>query len=745
MPRSPRLVFVTTLPVTPALLLRGQLAHMRKAGFDVHVIASPGPELDVVRDREGVSVHPIPIPRDVDPAGDAVALARLTQKLRELKPDIVNASTPKAGLLGMMAARTLDVPVRIYLLRGLRLETTGGRLRQILGSSERLASAAAHQIVCVSHSLLSAYAPTYAPVEKCTVLGAGSSNGVSAARFAPSPERDAESVALRERLGLRDVFTVGFAGRMVEDKGITPLLDAFDDLRTDRPAQLLLVGDDLAGDRVDDAIRARVADDGDIHVLPRMEELGPFYGALDVLAFPSLREGFPNVPIEAAMAGIPVVGFASTGVVDAVVDGETGFLVPVGDHAALSDRLAQYADDPALAQRHGAAAHERAVASFDPETLWNRWVELYRTALADAGRPLPKTPPLALHILPYDLARGAQVYARALRDALDADDFHHRTVTLFEGEPGILDPDHRLDVPRKPFRRFGYDPRASLRLGTLIEDLQPDILVTHGAEPLKYTLPVAGERPVVHYRIGISAVTEGPRVELLARQHRAADVVAGVSNETLEEAVQLFGVEPDRCLLIPNGRDPERYAPRPKPEGPPQLVFLGAFAPTKRPGLFVDVVRELRDRGIDFRARMIGDGDLFEDVAPRAEALDIEMLGRREDVPDLLPEASVFLFTSVPEGEGMPGVFIEAGMCGVATVATQVPGATTVIADGETGFVVPPEDTEALVDRVARLLQDPALASKMGEAAQARCLAGFTLEHGFGLWRTVFDDLLDRA
>lgn len=392
MARAPRLVYVTTVPLTARFLLRGQLAQMRAWGFDVHVVSSPGPDLDAVREREGVTVHALPMPRDTgDPKGDALALARLTRLFLRLKPDIVNAGTPKAGLLGMMAARVTRVPVRIYLLRGLRLETTSGRLRALLGGTERVAAACARDVVCVSASLRDVFVEGgYAPASKCLVLGAGSSNGVDVARFGRSAENEAAGRALRREAGIpADASVVGFAGRMVADKGIEPLLDAMDQVRRSRPdTHLVMVGDDMAGESIAPAIRVRVSADARNHVLPRTDELGPFYASLDVLAFPSLREGFPNVPVEAAAAGCPVVGFRSTGVVDAIVDGVTGRIV---DCAAepLAVGVLGYLDDPALARAHGEAGRERVIRDFAPATVWAAWRELYVDRLRSRGRPTP--------------------------------------------------------------------------------------------------------------------------------------------------------------------------------------------------------------------------------------------------------------------------------------------------------------------------------------------------------------------
>lgn len=334
------------------------------------------------------------------------------------------------------------------------------------------------------------------------------------------------------------------------------------------------------------------------------------------------------------------------------------------------------------------------------------------------------------------------MYVRALCDALDTPEVNHRILSLFAAPLGILAPDHRLDVPQAPWRRMGFDPRVSLRLASALAELKPDVLVTHGSEPLKYVVPLRGSTPLIHYRIGISAVTEGSRLKLMSALHQGADVVAGVSKECLYEACELFGVPASRTVLLVNGRDPEIYQPG-KVQTPPQLLWLGHFAPTKRPGLFLDVVERLRARGVDFTARMIGSGDLLDDAfRQRATACSVELLGRRTDVPALLPRASVFLFTSVPEGEGMPGVFIEAGMCGVPTVATAVPGASTVIGHGETGFVHPHDDLEALTASTERLLLDPQLASRLGQAARLRCVEHFSAAGGFARWARLIEHAL---
>jgi glycosyltransferase involved in cell wall biosynthesis len=386
--RQPKLVYLATHPVTVDILLRGQLAFMREAGFDVTVISSPGPELERVSARESVRTIAVPMAREIDPRADLAALAALIRVFQRIRPDVVNAGTPKAGLLGMLAARATRVPIRIYLLRGLRLETASGVLRSVLATTERVASAASTHVTCVSKSLLEvATSAGYVPRSKASVVGEGSSNGVDSHVYERTEALRARGAARMRDLGIEpSARVVGFVGRFAADKGIAELLSAFEQVRREAPGtKLLLIGGDLAGDALAPDLNARIQNAPDVAVMGATTDLAPLYARMDLLAFPSHREGFPNVPLEAACAEVPVVGFRSTGVVDAIVDGETGCIVEKGDVRALARALVTYLNDEALRRRHGLAGKRRAEKLFSRRAVWESWLSFYGARLTERG------------------------------------------------------------------------------------------------------------------------------------------------------------------------------------------------------------------------------------------------------------------------------------------------------------------------------------------------------------------------
>jgi glycosyltransferase involved in cell wall biosynthesis len=364
--RPPRVCFIVSDSLSMVLL--GRLpGRLMSAGAEVFVITSPGARLVDAADDQGFTAIELPMRRKMAPGHDVVSLARLWRALRRIRPDLVDASTPKAGFLGMIAARLARVPLEIYTLRGLRLDTESGAMRQVLRVTERTSAGLADEVLVVSPSLRErAIELGIAPAAKLTVLGPGSLRGVDLERFAPTPAVLADADRHRSDLGIagRDPV-MGFVGRLSRSKGITELLDACALVRRDRPAaHLVIVGDVDDSEPINAVDQDRLAHTPGIHLVPWTTDLPGWLATMDFVVFPSKREGFPNVPLEAAGLHKPCIAFRVTGTVDAVVDGETGVLVAPGDVVALAAAMTRYIDNPEQARRDGKAAYERARADF---------------------------------------------------------------------------------------------------------------------------------------------------------------------------------------------------------------------------------------------------------------------------------------------------------------------------------------------------------------------------------------------
>ncbi len=353
--RRPRVVHVVTSSVTTRLML-GQLGALREAGANVYLVSNPGPELELVAAQEQITGVPVPMEREISLRRDLLSLWQLWRTFRKLQPDLVNAGTAKAGLLAGLAAAAAGVPCRVYTVHGLRLETLKGVKRRVLMLAERISCRCAHRVLCVSESVRRRVVEfKLSDFGRTCLLGAGSFNGIHYERFAPSPERRAEAATLRAALGFPAAAPViGFVGRLTRDKGISELVAAFQLLQRHLPeVRLLLMGRYEEADPVPIAVREAIESDPHIAFTGYLSDPAPYYHVMDVLALPTYREGFPTVGLEAASAGKPVVSTFATGAVDAVIDGETGILVPVGEARALAEALRLVLEERALAARHG--------------------------------------------------------------------------------------------------------------------------------------------------------------------------------------------------------------------------------------------------------------------------------------------------------------------------------------------------------------------------------------------------------
>ena len=362
------------------VLLKGQLSYLQKVGFHPAALCSTGSEVAAARTEESTPIITVSMEREISPFRDLISLIRLWWLLRELRPAICNAGTPKAGLLVGLAAWLNRIPCRVYTLRGLRLETATGLKRSVLVFTERIACACAHRVISVSPSLRQrAIELGLVPARKAIVLASGSSNGVNSSRFGPTPERLEKAKQIRRKLGIgAGQPVVGFTGRFTRDKGVPELLTAFQIVREKVPdAVLLLVGSYEPGDPVPPEARAAIESDPHVVTVEFTPNVDLYYLVMDVFVLPTHREGFPNTVLEAQAAERPVVTTRATGAIDSIVDGTTGLLVPVGDSVALAEALKRLLANSSLAIQLGRAGRCRVLREFTQDRVWSALADEY--------------------------------------------------------------------------------------------------------------------------------------------------------------------------------------------------------------------------------------------------------------------------------------------------------------------------------------------------------------------------------
>jgi lipopolysaccharide/colanic/teichoic acid biosynthesis glycosyltransferase len=332
-----------------------------------------------------VEVHHVPFVRKVAPLDDLKSALQLLALIRRIRPQVIHSITPKAGLLAMVSGYLASVQYRWHTFTGQVWATKHGPVRLILKNFDRLIVFFATKIFTDSVSqtrFLSSEAVIQ--MDQITVLGAGSIAGVDINRYRPNLT---SGRALRFSLGTpTDAFVFLFVGRLVRDKGVFDLVNAFNNLSGARvDSELWFVGPDEDG--LSSALIALAGvTSGPIRYLGGTSTPEIFMSAADVLVLPSYREGFGSVIIEAAACGIPSIAYGVIGVVDAVSNGMTGLLVRVGDVEALASAMGALATDSERLHRLGAQARERAVRLFNSDEITNAWINYYQSHVLDKSR-----------------------------------------------------------------------------------------------------------------------------------------------------------------------------------------------------------------------------------------------------------------------------------------------------------------------------------------------------------------------
>ena len=382
--RPTRLLVATTIPDTAWTIMSGQLKYLQTHGFDVTLVSSPGARLADTAKREEILARAIPMRRELSIFADLRAIISLFRVIRKERIDLTYVGTPKAGLLAGLAAMAARTPNRIYLLRGLRLETESGWRRAVLWAAEWVAIHCAHHVVLVSPSLQErVVALRLMGRSRGVVLGRGGSNGVALDEFGQTAQHRSAGQALRSSLGIpKEAFVFGFVGRLTLDKGIRELAEAFRRLQLEHSdAWLVLTGsEELAG--LPPAMRCELTELPNLRFTGWLDDRAPAYHAMDCLVLPTYREGLPNAPLEAAAAGKAVITTSATGAIDSILGEATGLLVRPRSAGELYEAMARLASCRESAARMGLRGQAFVSQHYTNEIVWSALVRFLDHAVS---------------------------------------------------------------------------------------------------------------------------------------------------------------------------------------------------------------------------------------------------------------------------------------------------------------------------------------------------------------------------
>lgn len=365
-----KIIRTSTVPGSLNTFCQGLLKELQEDdGYEVVAVSSPGDAMREIEEREGVRTVSVPVERHISPLKDLKSLLALIRVFWREKPTMVHSMTPKAGLLSMMAAWVCRVPVRVHTFTGLVFPTATGLTQKILILTDRITCACATHIVPegegVKNDLIN-YRITRKPLK---VLGHGNVRGIDLDHYNPGlPEVQAEAAKIRKP----GIFTFVFVGRLVRDKGINELVEAFERLNREYPkTRLLLIGrqepelDPLKPETIE-----KIDNNKDIEAVGQQSDVRPWLAASDAFVFPSYREGFPNVVIEAGAMGLPSIVTDINGSREIIIEGKNGTIIPPRDADTLCRAMKLMIDG--RARTAGMAANARPLTASRYEQTYVR-------------------------------------------------------------------------------------------------------------------------------------------------------------------------------------------------------------------------------------------------------------------------------------------------------------------------------------------------------------------------------------
>jgi glycosyltransferase involved in cell wall biosynthesis len=382
-----KIIRITTVPLSISSLLQGQLRFMSQY-FDILGVASKGENNEIlqVSKLEDIPTHAIEMTRTITPLKDLKAVWQLYLLFKKEKPIIVHSHTPKAGTLSMIAAKLAGVPHRLHTIAGLPLMEAKGIKRSILNMVEKITYWCATKIYPNSHGLKTIILDhNFTNKNKLKVIANGSSNGIDTAYFNPEYNDNSKNeLELKRSLKIKkDDFVFVFVGRLVADKGINELITAFDRLCIHNSAiKLLLVGDyENELDPLKSQTLKTINSNENIISTGWVDDIRPFLAISDCLTFPSYREGFPNVVMQAGAMELPCIVTNINGCNEIIKHKESGLIIAVKDKKALGNAMEYVLNNRNESKNMGIKCRKHIVANYERQVVWEALLTEYNSLI----------------------------------------------------------------------------------------------------------------------------------------------------------------------------------------------------------------------------------------------------------------------------------------------------------------------------------------------------------------------------
>jgi glycosyltransferase involved in cell wall biosynthesis len=689
-----------------------QAKYYAENGFRVELISSINStqkkEIEGKIFSRNINFNEIKMAREISIVEDLMALYKWFKALRTIKPDLIMVGTPKAALLGIFASRVLNIKERVYIVHGIRLEGLSGVKRFFVKIAEKITCRLSTSIQCTSRSVKNKLVDLkLAPDSKLIIIGEGSINGINCDLFKPATELEKRNARTFYSLEQEDII-IGFAGRIVLDKGIRELLLTFKKLSvTFKNVSLVIAGDIDKNDRLSQEIISTLQLTNKVYYLGKIEDMTSFYQALDLFCLPSYREGMPTVNLEAGACGLPVVTSDATGCIDSVVSSKTGLVIKTKDENGLESALRKLIIDQTLRVKYGSAAREFVLANFIQHKVWENNFN-YILSLLNPKKHI---------LLAVTSSITVNTILRPVVNLLHANNF----IISVIGGIGVIEDSiiQKLDKYHLLKMNRSISPLSDvfliLKAFFIIKKLKPDMILA-GTPKASVIVLAAGWLSKVPIRI---YQVRGIRWDVLSRLNESlvkigdrlssffSTEIISVSNSVKTKWIS-SNITQKQIVVLGSGAskgvdttifypDTARiYAPE-----SPIIGFCGRLTPDKGISDLIQIFEKILKHVPKAKLEIIGE---LDEAIPLSSSI-VDQICNSDNITWIkkLDESSLaerfrawnlLLFPS--KREGLPNVVIEAGACGVPTVGYSVTGMVDCVESNKTGKLVPPNDLEGL-------------------------------------------------